>query len=291
MEMSSEITYKLSSGSQHSYYEVYSDETEELLATVHSQKELKEFNTDVTICSKIEYLDENLIKLQTKNHIKYLIESTGADTVKLFFSSSTNIRDSIATIQDYKGNRKGGEKPKYYQFIKDYIKRNYDTETVDGLEADDLLGIYSRELDPNFELKAVVVSQDKDQLTVPGFFYNLGTEKHLSYSKDIGSIFFIDPIEANRNFYKQLLQGDSTDNIPGLFRVTGSKCRQLYLDEIDKLDTEESMLEYVINIYSKALGNKDTEYIDLKCLLWELGNLLYIRSSFKELYWNKVLSI
>ena len=51
------------------------------------------------------------------------------------------------------------------------------------------------------------------------------------------------------------------------------------------------MLEYVINIYSKALGNKDTEYIDLKCLLWELGNLLYIRSNFKELYWNKVLSI
>jgi hypothetical protein len=58
--------------------------------------------------------------------------------------------------------------------------------------------------------------------------------------------YFISLLDANRNFYKQLMVGDSTDNIQGIPRV-GKKNKALL--EIDKLTDEREMAEFAFNQY------------------------------------------
>ena len=55
--------------------------------------------------------------------------------------------------------------------------------------------------------------------------------------------------EADRFFYKQLLTGDATDNIPGLFKMVGKKATAKVLDPIDDMVDTKEMYEYVKAVY------------------------------------------
>ena len=80
---------------------------------------------------------------------------------------------------------------------------------VEGEEADDQLSI-------RCALKGdTIATIDKDLNNTAGWHYN--------WQKD--DLYCVGKIEADRNFYRQLLVGDSTDNIPGLFRITGTKAK------------------------------------------------------------------
>ncbi len=84
------------------------------------------------------------------------------------------------------------------------------TEVWEGAEADD--GLSFNQL----ERGTIICSQDKDLNMVPGWrrFYN-------------GEIRYIHPREAVKSFYTQLLTGDSTDNIPGLYNVGMLKANKI----------------------------------------------------------------
>ena len=58
----------------------------------------------------------------------------------LFFSSARNFRKDIAP--DYKGHRQR-KKPCGYRRVIEALKEDFHVVTEDGLEADDLLGIYA----------------------------------------------------------------------------------------------------------------------------------------------------
>ena len=59
----------------------------------------------------------------------------------------------------------------------------------------------------------------------------------------------ISEAEADRFFYKQMLSGDSTDNIPGLFSSLGVKATAKWLSPLDEMDTPEEMYSYVREVY------------------------------------------
>jgi len=76
----------------------------------------------------------------------------------------------------------------------------------DGMEADDAVRIKANEIEDS---DYTIVTIDKDLQCIHGEFFNPRTEEVFHVSKD----------EANKHYYKQLLTGDSTDNIRGLPRV------------------------------------------------------------------------
>ena len=101
----------------------------------------------------------------------------------------------------YKEGR--GEKPVAYHAVREAVSMEYETLSVQGLEADDLMGIMAT-AEPDTH---VIVSGDKDMLTVPARVYNpLRDGKPVKISKTV----------ADQLWLKQTMVGDAIDNYPGI---------------------------------------------------------------------------
>lgn len=281
-----EICYKVGFGTQHTYYNVY-DENKIFVARFVDAKDAKQWingEEGFTTEKEVVALPKAVAIKVLKNTIKDIILAVGATEYILCLSSPINFRTEIATLQEYKGNRKADSKPVHYQLIKDYILENYTYNISEGYEADDLLAIFYNDINPNHEERAVIITQDKDLLQVPAYFLSLGTEKHLEYAGK-GEIFYIDQNTGDYNFYSQLISGDATDNIPGIYQITGQKNSKKFIDKLVEVhgDSIESY-RYVRYLYQRFLQAMD--YTDLDCILWEIGNLLYMRRSFDDKGWE-----
>tara|TARA_R100000655_G_scaffold30270_1_gene61051 strand:+ start:9324 stop:10067 length:744 start_codon:yes stop_codon:yes gene_type:complete len=98
---------------------------------------------------------------------------------------------------------------------------------VDRLEADDLMGMISS------SDQGVSVTIDKDLRSVPGWHWNPDKEDKPT---------FISEEDADIFFYTQWMTGDSTDNIPGLWRV-GPKKAEKILSNTPKEEWSSSILK------------------------------------------------
>jgi DNA polymerase I len=101
----------------------------------------------------------------------------------------------------YKANRKKLRKPAGFGQLAGWVRRaaasrGWTVATLPDIEGDDVLGVLHQPGD-------VIVSEDKDLLTVPGLHLR-GTE-----------LMDISLGEANAAFYAQALTGDTSDNYPG----------------------------------------------------------------------------
>lgn len=127
-------------------------------------------------------------------------EGTQADKVLLCFTDKRNFRKEINS--EYKSNRKGGRKPMCFIPAMDYCKETYPYKIFNWLEADDVIGILATEKSKN---ERIVVSEDKDLLTVPGLHWDFKEEKIFEWKEK----------DADYKFFYQSLVGDSTDNYKG----------------------------------------------------------------------------
>lgn len=196
--------------------------------------------------------------------LQRILEETGSESHQLYLTGKGNFRESIATIKPYKGHRTA-EKPYWYQHVKDFLIYHREAEVIEGMEADDALGIAqyqdvlkSRSHDSLYEHSTVICSLDKDLDMIPGYHYNWNKE----------GMWCQDEINSIRCFYCQLLTGDATDNIPGLYGVGKSST---LLRNIKSLDSELSMFLLVREEYSKRFGSYwKTFLIENARLLWIL---------------------
>lgn len=119
-------------------------------------------------------------------------------------------------LPTYKGNRKGTVRPTYLAAVKDYLAAEYPSYRRPTLEADDIMGILSTH--PTLiKGKKVIVSEDKDMKTIPGWLFNPAKDKAPR---------LIDGMEAEWWHYHQTLVGDTTDGYtgcPGIGPVKASK--------------------------------------------------------------------
>ena len=169
----------------------------------------------------------------------------GIKKVKIALSSSTNFRKKV--FPDYKANRKDVYKPDCLNDVFDFINDNYKILKLKDLEADDILGIYSS------NGKAISVSIDKDLKGVTGWLFNPEKDTEPRY---------ISEEDAEKWFCTQWMAGDSTDGIPGLWRV-GKKTAGKLLAEWDR----EKWYENIVDMYSdeKYAPRIETECEDI-CL-------------------------
>lgn len=118
------------------------------------------------------------------------------------FSGAHNFRKTI--LPTYKANRKGGKPPSYWAVV-EAVKREFPSHCIDGLEADDVLGILATT--DRFIDNAVVVSVDKDLKSIPGRVLNPVKDTKPSQ---------ITEAAADRAWLMQALMGDMTDGYSGI---------------------------------------------------------------------------
>lgn len=186
---------------------------------------------------------------------------SGVASTEYYLTGKGNYRDAAAVTQPYKAGRP--PKPEHYLAIREYMIKNYGAIVVDGMEADDMLGIRQTQ-DPNED--TVIVSIDKDLLMVPG--------KHYDWVKDVHKT--VTEGEGIRHFWKQMLTGDSVDNIKGLKGI-GPKRADGILSNVEdysttvldaylqhtQYDTEEQARDhYLENVVLLWIQQHDLEYLD-----------------------------
>lgn len=132
---------------------------------------------------------------------------------RVLLSGPGNFRNDIATVAVYKGNRKEDHKPHWYQQIRNYLTDQWDAEVIEGREADDECAILQYAHDGD----SVICTIDKDLDQVPGNHYDYVRKTHYQ----------VDEEEGECLFYRQVLSGDSTDNIPGCYKIGEVKAEKL----------------------------------------------------------------
>lgn len=181
--------------------------------------------------------------------------------------SKSNFRNEVATILPYKGHRPA-DKPPHWANIRQHLIDNYDAEVQYGIEADDACGIEQTRMNTNAgvvgkdEGWSIICSRDKDLSMIPGWHYQwpCGKQKEKKW--------FVNEEEGIRFFYKQLLTGDATDNILGLYRI-GDKAS--CVKALDDMTDEVDMFEHVLLEYRARFGS----YWEL--FMYENAHLLWIR--------------
>ena len=198
-----------------------------------------------------------------KSVIETIVEVLQPDDFCLYLSGSDNFREEIAKTRIYKGNRDPSHQPTHKDAIKRYMQKYYDCRISEGEEADDLLAYTHYTMWKEDPFSTVIVTTDKDLDMIPGLHYNFVRDERYDIS----------PEEGERNFWRQCLTGDSTDNIPGLKGVGPQKAKKL----IDHLPLSEVPYEVFMQYVSQC-GENATTY------LTEQGQLLWIRRKPGELW-------
>jgi len=187
--------------------------------------------------------DLNKVKTIIDDQVGLIVEEMKAARSILCFSDTKNYRKEINP--EYKANRRGGRKPLCFTGALQYCKDTYENRQFSNLEADDVIGIIATT--DNLLNEYVIVSEDKDLLTIPGLHWNLKTKEIFSLSEK----------EADFNFYNQTLTGDTVDNYKGCPNVGKVTAEKLLRSALTK---GENLWETVVTRFEKA-GLKEEDAI------------------------------
>jgi DNA polymerase-1 len=153
--------------------------------------------------------------------VEKLFKETCLHDYTCCLSSKNNFRKEI--FPDYKANRKDRPKPPGLTELRNWVLTQRRGWTVDGLEADDLLGIMATS-DPS----NLITSLDKDCRTLPNVtWYNFKSGEYETQS----------PAQARHNFLVQALAGDSVDGYKGIPGIGPKKAEKILLEGGDRWST------------------------------------------------------
>lgn len=162
--------------------------------------------------------------------------------------SGRNFRKEV--YADYKGNRDPKKKPVLLPFVKEHIRKTYETKIKDGIEADDVLGIFMTHptLMPG---KKVCVSTDKDLMQIPGRHYNPDKELKRMVTEQQGDYWFM----------YQTLVGDQVDNYPGCKGVGPVNAEKI----LSGKTTVPEMWPAVVDAFLKKKFSIDDALVQARC--------------------------
>jgi DNA polymerase-1 len=147
------------------------------------------------------------------NIVSSILSNCKSNRFILCWSGVRNFRHDL--ISTYKSNRAKVRRPVVDKDVLIYFKQRYPSAQVHNMEADDIMGITSG-------VDTIIASDDKDLLTVPGLHYK-------PRKPELGLI-EVSLEDADKQWLKQTLMGDSTDGYKGIPGV-GQKKSQKFLEE------------------------------------------------------------
>ena len=181
------------------------------------------------------------------------LQDLGYDIMSLVVCSGSkgNFRKFIAS--SYKANRKDTELPPLLDELHEYCKSDWYAQWAYGIETDDLVAKIWHESNENNE-SPVIVSIDKDYLQFPAMIFNYNKKKLVKVTE----------LEALKNFYTQMIVGDSADNI----KVCKNKGKA-YADKLFKdLTSKYQIVKAVYGVYREHYKSKaKLKYIESYNLL------------------------
>jgi len=203
-----------------------------------------------------EYIDEVLGKLE-KVFVKIQ-----KPIIVISAPGKSNFRFDIAKTKPYKGNRTS-PKPKHYDLIRSLLLEMDNSMMIEGQEADDTVADLTA---PN-PGKTIVVSQDKDLLQNPGWYYIPGEKRPIFFvDSETAGVLLLEKGAGNKptlfgTGYKwlmaQMMLGDPSDNIPGLKGYGAIKVYGILKD----IHTKKELLEVVTKEYEKAKASDRLEEV------------------------------
>ena len=247
--------------------------------------EVDENDKDITELVPFEEIEE-----LAKGYFWSIIQHAKGGSFKAFITRGKHFRHAIATIKPYKGHREDTSRDNV-DLIKALYHKVFKAEWCEDYEADDAMAMdqwadlmdLGKEFDWNETDMAnnahtCIVSRDKDLLTVPGWhrrWWTTRTSKNMEGKKITGEMFAVERgetfwvtwVQALRNFYKQMLEGDTADNIHGLYGV-GPESK--WIKDLDDMTDEQDMFEHVLDKYDKYYKNYARPFIQ------ENGSLLHM---------------
>jgi len=175
--------------------------------------------------------------------INKIEETYEVDKVITFNNAIGNFRKQIS--KTYKSNRLNRDIPKILNDLHNYVTFAYDSKQGKGIETDDLVATYWSNLTEIMGRdKVIIVSIDKDYKQLPCLIYNYHS-KHQCY-------YDISEAEAKRNFYTQMIVGDTADNI-NFCKGYGEKyCLNAFKDCL----SDYSYIRVVFSLFKKIYRNK-----------------------------------
>ena len=152
--------------------------------------------------------------------INELSELYDVNEVLVFNDSRGNFRKLIT--KKYKANRTG-KKPPLLPQIHDHVRKTYKGIQGCGMETDDLVAAHWKSLSDIYgREKVMIVSIDKDYLQFPALIYKYNKKEVLNISE----------YDALKNFYTQMIVGDTADNV-NYFKGKGVKFAEKYYEDCD----------------------------------------------------------
>jgi len=186
-----------------------------------------------------------------------LNEYCEVDEYLLCNGSRNNFR--IALNSQYKANR--GEKPKFLHELHNLVKTNYNSYWGDGVETDDVVAtLWKNEVDKFDDDSVIIVANDKDYKQFSCWYFDMYYKRR--------TLDKIEPLEAIKNFYTQMIVGDSADNIKVCLGYGKVAARKMLFGVKSELDC----IKRVYALYIELYGN------DAKRLFKETYNLLKLRT-------------
>lgn len=232
------IAYRAGFAAEHTTYTLeYDGRTIEF----PNKSSLNEYLKDIAENDpEAEYSWESNLSVEPLSHalstVKHMLsniqEAVKADGMLVFLSGSTNFRDSVATIKKYKANRDKTRKPIHHKDIVEYMRATHHAILSDGCEADDMLADVSAAL-TKLGYEPVICSLDKDLLQISGKYYDFVKNKRYQ----------IDEVEAQRSLWRQVLSGDRTDNIPGIYGCGPSTAKAIIGGLESSIDMQVACVE------------------------------------------------
>lgn len=147
---------------------------------------------------KVDEALSNIISTSEASHYKVFIEAFGNQTFRR------------VAFNSYKSGRRNKELPKYYKEIKQYIIETYNPFISCGVETDDSIISTYKHLKEEYPFTDVMIAaMDKDYLTHEISMFD-------TYYSRFGEIKTVSKKEAEFNFYKQMIEGDSSDSVSGV---------------------------------------------------------------------------
>jgi len=198
-------------------------------------------------------------KIKMTNLMQLTMEKCWGTHMLAAVDGKFNYRADI--FPGYKGERT--KQPVQYAIVKE-LRHWLVSEDIaiyaDGKEADDFLRIWSEEC-KSLDIPFTVSSYDKDLFCIEGEHYDVRKDKKRIIGKE----------EALKNYYVQLIMGDSVDKIPGVAGMGPKKAEEL----ISYCDNEEDMKSIIKIVYQDVYGD------DWKNQLLANGKLIHIQR-----HWN-----
>lgn len=208
-----------------------------------------------------------------RNSLKKLVTDTECDEVVVVVSGKGNFRYDI--YPEYKANRKDMTPPPYIPECRQYIIDRWDGIQIDGIEADDTCCMLMYAMDKDPDALHIIAHIDKDLDMIEGRHYNYRKQEWYEIDEDT----------AYRNFHLQMITGDTADNIPGLYKLTGKKAMKKYREPLDDMVRAEDMWKHVLSVYKECSAPE--AWPDVRKTLGITSKLLWLKRAEKEeLLWQ-----